>query len=169
MMEKREKGELIAYFVKRLRKKDEDMQIGKTVIQKMVYLFGLNSGRDFDYSMYHYGPFSKQVAWLLDLAQKNGYVDISWNSDKGYFIEPSGDIPEDILDNDIKRDADAVIDRYGGYNAIDLSLIATGLYVKNNFDHESEEKLVDIVLSFKSDYGEERIRELLIKEEIITQ
>ncbi len=167
MMKKGEDDALIAYMVKRLREQDENKQIGKTVVQKMAYLLELNSDVDFDYTMYHYGPFSRRVAGLLDMAEKNGYVDIKWNSDKGYFIEPKEDIPEDNLDGGIKKSVDDVVNRYSKYLAIDLSLIATGHYVKDNYEYESDDRLVEIVLSLKSDYGEEKIRKLLLDEKII--
>lgn len=167
MMKKGEDDALIAYMVKRLREQDENKQIGKTIVQKMAYLLELNSDVDFDYTMYHYGPFSRRVEGLLDMAEKKGYVDIEWNSDKGYFIEPKKDVPEENLDEDIKKAVDDVVNRYSKYLAVDLSLIATGHYVKDNYEYESDERLVEIVLSLKSDYGEEKIKELLLDDKII--
>ncbi|MFW6041349.1 MAG: hypothetical protein ACOC85_05890 [Thermoplasmatota archaeon] len=169
MMEIRKGAKLVGYIVERLREEYEDIQIGKTVVQKMVYLSGIDSEIDFDYSMYHYGPFSKRTAGALDLSKKYGYVSMEWDPEKGYFIEPTGEFSEEGLDTEIKKTVDEVVEKYGKYKAIELSMIATGIYVKENFDYGSEEELVEAVSSIKSEHDKEWIKELLLGEGIIGQ
>lgn len=152
-----------------MRDEYEDMQIGKTVVQKMVYISGIGSEIDFDYSMYHYGPFSKRTAGALDLSKKYGYVEMEWDPAKGYFIEPTGEFTGEGLDAEIKRTVDEVVERYGKYKAIELSMIATGIYVKENFDYDSDEELVEAVSSIKSEHDKDWIKELLLGEGIIGQ
>jgi len=61
---------LLGYLVKSLKQKYPDRQIGKTVIQKMMYLLSRNGIMDFEFSMYHYGPYSSEVAGELNFAER---------------------------------------------------------------------------------------------------
>jgi len=166
-MEKSYESRLVGYLVNRLREKEEEKQIGKTVVQKMIYLMSMESDMDFDYSMYHYGPFSKHTAGALDLAKKYGFVKMEWVPEKGYFIEPLEKFSEEALDEESKDSIDRVVDRYGKYSAIELSIIATGVYVKTNFDYGDGEELVETVSSLKSDHDKDWIREILEEEGVI--
>ena len=167
MMEKKRKARLVGYLVKRLREKYESKQIGKTVVQKMIYLLGLESDISFDYSMYHYGPFSKSAASALDLAKKYDLVEMEWRPKKGYFIDPTDKVSEKKLDDETSEALDEVVARFGGYSAVELSMIATGFYVKDNFEYGSDEELVDTVSSLKSEHEKDWIEDLLLKEGVI--
>lgn len=167
MMEKKRRARLVGYLVKKLRERDENKQIGKTVVQKMIYLFGLESDTSFGYSMHHYGPFSKSAASALDLAKKHELVEIEWKPEKGYFIEPTGKVSEKDVDDETKEALDRVVEKFGGYSAIELSIIATGFYVKRNFEYGSEGELVKTVSSMKPEHQRDWIEDLLSKEGII--
>ncbi|HOT06259.1 MAG: hypothetical protein A4E45_00362 [Methanosaeta sp. PtaB.Bin039] len=145
---------LMGYLVKRLNEERPDTQVGKTIIQKMMYLLSRNGIIDFDFSMYHYGPYSSEVAGELNFAERNGIVEISWEDDKGYFIKPTNKIEKFsyLLDDDEKRAVDELIERFGGFKAIDLSLIATALYLKDNFG-VGDDRLVDAVHNAKNKYS----------------
>lgn len=42
--------------------------------------------------------------------------------------------------------------RFGDYSAVELSIIATGYYVKKNFEYGDKKELVETVSSLKSEY-----------------
>ncbi len=75
---------MIGYLVKELNEKYPDAQVGKTVVQKMMFLLNRMKICDFNYTLYHYGPFSSEVANELDYASDLGIVEIEWEEDKGY-------------------------------------------------------------------------------------
>ena len=145
---------LMGYLVKSLNQKYPDRQIGKTVIQKMMYMLSRNGIAEFDFSMYHYGPYSSDVAGELDFAERNGIVEMRWVDEKGYYIRPTGKADElSILLNDVEKHAvDKLVEQFGHFKAIDLSLIATALYLKDNFGVK-DERLVDAVHNAKKKYA----------------
>ena len=91
--------------MKSLKQKYPDRQIGKTVIQKMMYLLSRNGIMDFEFSMYHYGPYSSEVAGELNFAERSGIVEISWVDEKGYYIKPTNNVEEfsSLLDDEEKH------------------------------------------------------------------
>jgi len=137
------------------------------VVQKMIYLFGLESDTSFGYSMYHYGPFSKSAASALDLAKKHGLVTIEWRPEKGYFIEPTDKIAEEEIDDETREALDRVVEKFGDYSAMELSIIATGFYVKKNFEYGGEKELIETVSSMKPEHQKGWIEDILSKEGII--
>lgn len=153
---------LIGYLVKGLKEKYPSKQIGKTVIQKMMYLLSRSNVANFGFSMYHYGPYSSEVSGELNFAERNGIVDISWKDAEGYYINPTERVQnfEYLLSDDEKRVVDDLVTRFGRFKAVDLSLIATALYLKDNFDVE-EYRLVEAVHSAKKKYPTKYIKSIL--------
>jgi len=125
---------LLGYLVKSLNQKYPNKQIGKTKIQKMMYLLSRNGITYFDFSMYHYGPHSSEVTGELNFAERSGIVEISWEDEKGYYINPTNKVEEfsSLVEDDEKRAIDGLVELFGGFKAVDLSLIATALYLKDN-------------------------------------
>jgi uncharacterized protein YwgA len=64
---------LIGYLVKRLNEDNPDKQIGKTIVQKMMYLLSRKNIARFDFSMYHYGPYSSELSGEMSFAERNGH------------------------------------------------------------------------------------------------
>jgi|UniRef100_A0A7C5KC94 hypothetical protein len=165
------KGSALVYtLVKTLTKKRPDVQIGKTVVQKMMYLLEKELGYDFDFSMYHYGPFSAEVSGYLNFAESVGIIDMTWDPQRGYFIKPKSkkkikeiiEAFEESLDKKDKKTINKIVDKYGKLNpiAIKLSIIATALYAKDNFNVKKSE-LINVVKSLKPEYSDNYIKETL--------
>ena len=49
----------LVYLVDKLE--DVSPQVGKTVVQKMMFLLDKKGVVNYDYSLYHYGPYSPAV------------------------------------------------------------------------------------------------------------
>jgi len=160
---------LIGYLVKRLDEKYPGKQIGKTIIQKMMYLLSRSNVANFSFSMYHYGPYSSEVSGELNFAERNGIVDIIWKDAEGYYINPTekaGDF-EHLLSDEEKRAVDDLVTRFGKFKAIDLSLIATALYLKDNFNVE-EDRLVEAVQTAKKKFSPDYIRSILEESDVLS-
>jgi len=166
---------LIYYLIKKINEKNPSKQIGKTIVQKLVYLLTTEGIGEFDYSMYHYGPYSAEVSSELDLAKDIGAVEIEWVPSKGYFIRPKeikskeNKLLEELLSDEEKQKISSIVEKYSDFNAIELSIIATALFVRANFSVESDEKLVEIVSSIKKQYKKEQIKDFLIKSGILKE
>jgi len=158
-----EGAELIVYLIKKVKARYPEKQIGKTLVQKLMYLFEVKSKRDFDYTMYHYGPYSSKVENFLGIAKNLECIDISWHPGRGYFIEPKDDgrLNSLKISKEDKNVLDDIIEKYGAFSAKELSIIATAVYAKENFAITDSEKLVDAVLSLKPENKREWIQNLL--------
>lgn len=172
------KGVALVYtLIKELSHQYPNVQIGKTVIQKMMYLLERELKLDLGFSMYHYGPYSAQVANYLNLIERVEIIDVRWDSQKGYFISLKGkreanEIIKDleaILDEEEKKTIHELVIKYGNLDpiAIKLSIIATALFVRDNFGVEDNGKLINIIKSLKPEHRDDYIKETLKEAQVI--
>ena len=153
---------LIGYLVKRLNEDYPDKQIGKTIVQKMMYLLARKNIARFDFSMYHYGPYSSELSGEMSFAERNGIIKVAWKDNEGYFIR-SNEIAEQffaLLEGNERQAVDDSVRRFGKFNATDLSLVATALYLKDNFGVE-DSRLPEAVHNAKKKYSPEYIENVL--------
>ncbi|MDY6966715.1 MAG: hypothetical protein SVM80_12265 [Halobacteriota archaeon] len=153
---------MIGFLVKEILEKYPNNQVGKTVVQKMAYFLTKTGVVDFDYSMYHYGPYSSEVSGELNFAEESGLLEINWKPNKGYFIEPKSDLNKfkNLLN---EREMDAIrktVEKYGEFNAVQLSFISTALFLEERFNIESS-RLVDVVHRLKPKYNLDCIEDTL--------
>lgn len=151
-------------MIKKIGEKYPDKQVGKTFVQKIFYLLTRQGVVDFNYSMYHYGPYSSEVSGELNFAESSGIVNVEWIEDKGFFINSTSKLDnfKSLLKNEEIQAIDDIIETYADFNAIELSLIATALYLKDNFE-VSDEKLVEVVHNAKPNYSLDLIERVLRK------
>lgn len=158
----------MGYLVKKIGEKHINKQIGNTLIQKMLYLLTRQDVVDFDYSMHYYGPYSNEVSGELSFAEDVGIVESKWDPDKGYFIKPASQLTKfepHVTENE-RQAIDGIVEKYGEFMAKDLSIIATALYLKDNFNTPDEE-LVEKVHNLKRKYPDEHIEKLLKQSRVI--
>ena len=164
------KPALIGYLVKTLKKRYPNKQIGKTVIQKLTYILNRKEITDFHYSLYHYGPYSFQVSEELQFAEDIGIVSVKWMRDKGYFIDATDKLKEfeNLLTDAEKEIIEKIANKYGKFNAVELSIIATALYLKDEL-HVPDNQLIDYIRRLKPNYSKEFIKDVLQKAEILVE
>lgn len=161
---------LVYYLVKLLKEKHPEKQIGKTIIQKLLLLVETRSDLDFDYTLYHYGPYSSQIGEYISLAEILGFINVTWNPKKGYFIEPIQPNKGLLLEvEDLQNLLKEIVDNYGKFTANELSIIATAIYIKNKFGIKSPEELINIVLQIKPKNKRDWIKDILIKGKVINE
>ena len=153
---------LLGYLLKRMEDGYPDKQIGKTIVQKMMYLLTREGTVDFNYSMYHYGPYSSEVSGELNFASSAGIVNINWVDDKGYFINSTQKLEnfKNLLTDQDTQVIDELVKKFGRFNAIELSLIATAFFLKDNFN-VLDVKLAEVVHDAKPKYSHEYIKAVL--------
>ncbi len=155
---------IIGYLVKKLHEAYPDKQIGKTLVQKMIYFLTRERIVNFNYSMYHYGPYSADVTSELNFAENSGLIDIKWVDGAGYFAEATPGLKklEGLIQDSEKSAIDKLIGRFGSFSTVDLSLLATAYFMKDNFGTPNE-KLADVIHNLKPRYSTSYIRGVLEK------
>ncbi|MCP4157284.1 MAG: hypothetical protein GY757_56765 [bacterium] len=142
---------LIIELADRLQKKSP--QLGKTVMQKMVYLlqevFGIDCGYYFEF--YTYGPFTSELVHDLDYVEHIGGVKIlPVQSQKGGFqISPGekADILKEkgkafIEGSKVTSALTTLIDQFGSFGASELELRATIVYVERELKQRGQQPTI---------------------------
>ena len=130
----------------------------------MLYFLRRKEVVDYDYTLYHYGPYSFEVESILEHLKFSGMIDITWNPERGYFIKPTTSGEKHLaklvskLDSKKKAIIDSLIKEFGDRKAKDLSLIATVLYFHGKLP---EEEIIRTVKSIKPQFSEEKIIDAL--------
>lgn len=135
---------VLGYLVKKLGKKGK--QIGKTKIQKLVYLLTRQKMVNFDYSMHYYGPYSSQVSDQLSLAESAGIIQSRWREDKGFFLKAgSKELKyEPILSEKDTREIDELVRRFGLFDTKELTIVTTYLFLQDSLDGAQEDLVEEI-------------------------
>ena len=143
----------LVYLVDRLE--DVSPQVGKTVVQKMMFLLDKKGVVNYDYSLYHYGPYSPAVEGDLNYVEFLDGVKIDWIKNQGYFITPGRSTAslEESVSAEEKGAIDGVVENFGKMRALDLALLATVLYFWDRFEGDVD-GLTAAVKSVKPQYSE---------------
>ena len=158
---------LIYWLIKKLEEKYPGQQIGKTKIQKLMYLLEDSLNEDFGYTMYHYGPYSNEIAESLNVANIIGWLDMEWHVGEGYYISLKNPSSISEIQPDEETKINEVVEKYGHFTALELSIITTAVYVKKNFDVNDPNEIIDIVLSLKPNNKKEWIKDILERAGVI--
>ncbi len=153
---------LIGYLVETMNEKDPGKQVGKTVIQKMMYFLTREGHTNFSYSMHHYGPYSSGISSELGTAAASGIVNETWHNNEGYYIK-SGHRKDDfvnLVSEDEKQAINQIVKKFGKFNAVEMSIIATAFYIKENFDTQYSE-IAEVVHSLKKNFSISKIKNIL--------
>jgi len=142
---------IIHYLVKRLKEKYPHKQIGKTIIQRLMYLFENQTNRDLRFTMYHYGVHSSFVGDCINLAEALGLIAVRWDYKRGYLISACerklGE--NEALPSSDREIMDKLIDRYGAVSNAELFAITSALYILNNFEITNFSDLIRGIYSLK--------------------
>ncbi len=161
---------LIYHIVKKLKEKYPDRRIGKTKLQKLLYLLEVNSDLDLHYTLYYYGPYSSKVGRYINEANSLDFIKVVWEQDIGYSINPATPNQQflynlsDLTQEDV---VNKVIEKYGEFTANELSIITTGIYLQKRFGINDPDKLIDSILKVKPKNRKEWIEEVLKKGGVI--
>jgi len=165
------KGAALVYIlIKELLEKHPDIRIRKIVVQEMMYFLERKLSLDFRFSMYHYGPYSELVDIYLNFLENRDFLDIKWDSKSGYSItikkeQEVNEITknfEKIISDEEKTAIQEVVVKYGEIQprAVKLSIIATALFMKDNFGVKDSE-IVNVIKSVKPQYPYDFIEKTL--------
>lgn len=147
--------DILLYLIHKLNEKYT--QVGKTHVQKFMYFLKKKGLVDFEYTLYHYGPYSVEVANLLDKLRWSGKIEMTWVIDQGYYIKARPGTLE--LEKEIKEKIDLIVnflaDDCNVKTGKELSLIATTLYFIDKCKNEKE--ILEAVQEVKPQFPLEEI------------
>ena len=130
-----ERYALIVEIIERFHK--ANCRLGRTALQKMIFLLQRSFGVDCDYSytLYTYGPYSSDVARDLDVVAGFGGAEMNYDwAFAGYEIRPGPASAElrgraAAFLEEIAPKLDELVADFGGYTAKDLELRSTIVYL----------------------------------------
>ncbi|WP_456329327.1 hypothetical protein [Archaeoglobus sp.] len=150
-------------------------EVGKTFIQKGVYILQSGLGRDLGYSykLYFYGPFSQELANDLDTLHETGLIDVRYDVRKGWYsikITEKGKMFLEKFKEFGARNSEIeeVLSLIEGKDARKMELLGTVLYfAKLTSDLKEIKRLVNIVKPHFNDREIEEALMLLREEELV--
>lgn len=152
---------LIAEVIRRFEK--AHYRLGKTALQKIVFLLQRSCGVDvgYSYTLYTYGPFCADLARDLDVVEAFGAAQVSYDlSFGGYQIHP-GPANEEVRNyaavflQSISGNLDKLVADFGGLSAKELELRSTLVYLMK--PSLSREELVQQVRDVKPHFSPDLI------------
>lgn len=147
---------IIEYF----HSKETPKEIGRTKIQKLMFLINQNFNLGLEFTLYHYGPYSYEVADMIEFAVNEGLIIEEWNGAVGYRILPTDKLQELAPEDGFSADIESIISQYEDYTVKDLSIIATGLLVKQQ-SGIAKDQIPQKVHELKPKHNLSEIEELL--------
>ena len=170
---------LIVHLAARMQ--EENPQFGKTALQQLVYLAQelKKIPSQYQFSLYNYGPYCNELAGDLDYLDAIGGVEVSLREGGlgGYVIKPGkiADFIQKLAQEFLAEHThvlNSIVKEFGGYQAKELELFATIVYVyrfaKNHNIGSRPDEILTIVEGLKPHFSRDpiqaRIGELQEKE-----
>ncbi len=156
-----ERYALIAEIIERFS--SAKYRLGKTALQKMIYLLQRSFGVDCDYSytLYTYGPYSSDVARDLDVVAGFGGAALNYDfSFAGFEIQPgpaTGELrgrAKEFLE-EIRPKLDSLVADFGRFNAKELELRSTIVYL--SAPNQARKDLINRVHEVKPHFSHAQI------------
>lgn len=126
-------------------------EVSVNKLMKLMYIYEVITGNDFDYTLYHSGPHSRRVIWFINIAKYLKWVEEYY--DQTLLLKPLKADIEPIEKIDIAK-------QYGIFSTVELSIITTALYMKKEFG-SSDEEIANHIKSLKSDKDARWINNLI--------
>jgi uncharacterized protein YwgA len=148
----------LQYLLFKLKEQRGNKNIGRTLIQKLMFLLNRQEVVDLNYTLYHYGPFSNELSAVLDETAARGIINETWQDGSGYDISLLGTYRSHPGIN--KKCIEEVVKQYGNYSAGDISIIATALFLKDKYNVHNDE-LIELVNKVKPNYSIADIKKII--------
>lgn len=143
--------------------------VGKTYIQKGLYLLQEGFGEDlgFSYKIHFYGPYSQELSNLEDVLDDYKMIDVEYiDENKGYKVtlKPNGkrllDSQEDEYNIDMDK-IEKVSSLISSAKVKDLELLSTVLYFSKLMNDRNA--IIKKVLTLKPHFNKNQIKETIKK------
>jgi uncharacterized protein len=160
--------------VVRIAESLKNTQLGKTKLQKLVFLMQELKAvpSDYRFHFYTYGPYSSSLTGDVSYLDAIGGLNIrQYLPFGGYEIVPGNDADSFLAKStpfldEHKDNIDAIIEQFGHKSAQDLELIATLVYIARyepSFTPGDDQFLINRARELKPKFAEDKIRSALSK------
>jgi uncharacterized protein YwgA len=150
------------------RKSGRPGRLGKTAMQKLVYLLQELSGQDFGYRfhLYTYGPYEAGIMRDVSYAESLRYLALEYDPEQGYEIKPgelAGDLASERaeLQREVGADLNKLFATFGDLTARELELRATLVFIDREHDGLDVNGLRERLHRIKPEYCEEEIEKAI--------
>lgn len=158
MVEEKNTGKEMIRRIIKYRHDKTGFHSGKMYVQKILFI-SKKMGEDvpYRYSLYTYGPYSREIMDDLDDMESNGEISIEWNDRfEGYEIHDKGIQINDVYSFKVLKE---VLDEHGDKNAKTLELLSTVLFLRDDYPDNGD--LFDSVKKVKPLFEDEKIRQMI--------
>jgi uncharacterized protein YwgA len=159
-----EKFAIIAYIAKATMEKGT---LGKKALQKLMHLSHelRNVPVGYDFKLYTYGPFSRELAGDVDLLDSMGLISVQFDASRNGYEIKAVEKSQEILSkneefiNSVKDDLDFIVERFGGRLAKELELSSMITFILKNrlTDVNDDQAIVNKFLEIKPHYHQSEI------------
>ena len=152
------------------RKQDLEGRLGKTAMQKLLYLlqevYGVDLGYRFD--VYTDGPYEAAIMRDIDYAEALELLALDYDHDRGYEIVPGRNAAEleeerNQIQQEKERELGDLFANFGSLTARELELQSTFVYVSRDQQVKDGRQLLRLVKEIKPKYEESELQEALQK------
>ena len=153
----RELGKEAIRNVIKWRNESMGIPAGKMFVQKILFMSKrLGENIPYEFSLYTYGPFSREIMDDLDELEENKEIEIKWNDRfEGYEIHDEGIVlNESVTFQTLKN----VLDEQGHRNAKQLELMSTLIFLRKDI---VEDELMSAVKRVKPFFEDDQISEMI--------
>ena len=153
----RELGKEAIRNVIKWRNESMGIPAGKMFVQKILFISKrLGENIPYEFSLYTYGPFSREIMDDLDELEENKEIEMKWNNRfEGYEIHDKGiTIDESVTFQTLKN----VLDEQGHRNAKQLELMSTLIFLRKDI---VEDELMSAVKRVKPFFEDDQISEMI--------
>lgn len=146
------------------RKQGLQSRLGKTAVQKLLYLLQAGTGVQLGYrfDIYTYGPYDSAVMRDIDYAAWTRMLSVKYEGDMGYEITPGPDAGvlegyRQAIREEVGEKLERVFAHFGKSSASELELRATVLYVAKDEPSLSDNELIARVSGLKPRFDSAQI------------
>jgi uncharacterized protein YwgA len=141
-------------------------RLGKKALQKLVFLaqeLGL-ARTDYEFRFYTYGPFSRDLAADIDLAEAAGELRVNFDQDRNFYLIRAGDRASESIErgghlmSTNREKLDLLLKKVGCRTAKELELLATIKFVEPKRQELGPAEFVSYIRKLKPKYDDAEVR-----------
>ncbi len=150
---------LICGFLEEFQRRLPWRRVGSLILQKMLFLFEQKKKWDLSFSLNHRGPFSELVELGIDRLLVQAIIEVISYSGGGSFIRLNQN-PYSLAEED-RELIRQLVDKYGQLSSEELVILTTAIFLKNRYEIESKNQLIDLIQESRPQMTRSDIKEIV--------
>jgi hypothetical protein len=154
---------LTTYLVGEIERYYPARPIGRSLLQKLLYILSRNGNFEASFDLYFNGPYSDTVESAICQAEESGMLTVYKENGRSC-ISARGGISGDVSPELKVRSSQCVL-AYGFYEEMDLAILTTALYMERHF-HGLDE-LIKAVFEVNPRFDMRRVCSLIDHSDVV--